>query len=236
MPYEAAKAVAATFCYEIRYALTPVFGVDFPDMCTEPGDPAFLRMNINPDIIRRCTEAAHMHRTQSQESIMARSPQAPLTRVKGGPQWTPTSLRPKTTDIESGYGTDSDRSPFGSPRSTGSSAWTPINIPRSTNWAKYQFPSPEKTPLNASPAPALKGSSSPAQQLHARKRHATEDGFSSDISSVDIPVAPKRRKLSRDEAKRLTQEAMAARTLMDLHRADVSLGERIRAMSRRATS
>lgn len=57
IPYAAAKAVAATFCFSIRYALTPVFGMDFIDMCVPPDDTKrFGSMMIDPEITRVCTE------------------------------------------------------------------------------------------------------------------------------------------------------------------------------------
>ncbi|KAL4973082.1 hypothetical protein BDW66DRAFT_109685 [Aspergillus desertorum] len=63
MPYEAAKAVAATFCWKIRFALTPLFGDDFPDLCTHPDDRArFGRMVIDPCIVRIATEKANYYR------------------------------------------------------------------------------------------------------------------------------------------------------------------------------
>ncbi|RDW65709.1 putative APSES transcription factor Xbp1 [Aspergillus mulundensis] len=64
MPYEAAKAVSATFCWKIRYALTPLFGADFPDLCTHPEDRArFGRMIIDPSIVQIATEKANYYRT-----------------------------------------------------------------------------------------------------------------------------------------------------------------------------
>ncbi|KAF2092183.1 DNA-binding domain of Mlu1-box binding protein MBP1 [Saccharata proteae CBS 121410] len=36
MPFEAAKAVAATFCHPIRHALTPIFGPDFLPIRSDP--------------------------------------------------------------------------------------------------------------------------------------------------------------------------------------------------------
>ena len=234
MPFEAAKAVAATFCWEIRYALTPVFGVDFPDLCVDPGSPAFMRLEIDPAIVKRCEKAAYMSRIQSQKASLARSPQTP-TRSKNGPHWTPRSLRPKMADIESGYGTDSDRSPFGSPVSSNSNLWTPVNIPRSTDWAHYQFPTPGKSPLST-PPPTSKNSSYASKRTSSRKREKADNQYPSDASFTDIPVAPKRRKVSmKVDAKKLTQEALAAKALMELHRADMSLRQRVRAMSRRAT-
>jgi hypothetical protein len=55
MPMAAAKAVAAKFAWPIRHLLTPVFGPDFPSLCTQPQN---LRdspnMDIDPAIIAQC--------------------------------------------------------------------------------------------------------------------------------------------------------------------------------------
>lgn len=56
MPYDAAKAVAATFCYKIRHALTPIFGLDFLDQCIEPSRSAFGSFKINPVIVQRSAD------------------------------------------------------------------------------------------------------------------------------------------------------------------------------------
>ena len=58
VPYAAAKAAALTFCYPIRYALTPLFGLDFPQMCIRTSEEGFGSMAIDPKIIRECTEQA----------------------------------------------------------------------------------------------------------------------------------------------------------------------------------
>ena len=64
-----------------------------------------------------------------------------------------------------------------------------------------------------------------------------QDTVPSDESSMNVLVAPKRRKISMTiDAQKLTQEELAAETLMALHRADRTMGERMRAMSRRVTS
>jgi len=62
IPYEAAKAVAATFCWNIRYALTPVFGKDFPELCIPPDSEDFGNMHIDPEITKRCAEQARLYR------------------------------------------------------------------------------------------------------------------------------------------------------------------------------
>ncbi|KAJ5138267.1 uncharacterized protein N7515_003115 [Penicillium bovifimosum] len=64
MPYECAKALAATFCWRIRYALTPLFGNDFPAMCIPPTDRIkYNRMVIDKNIIARATELAKHYRS-----------------------------------------------------------------------------------------------------------------------------------------------------------------------------
>lgn len=70
MPYEAAKAVAATFCWDIRYALTPLFGTDFPSLCIPPHSRQFGKMTIDPEIIREATGLSSKYRQLEYESKM----------------------------------------------------------------------------------------------------------------------------------------------------------------------
>ncbi|KAF2432920.1 DNA-binding domain of Mlu1-box binding protein MBP1, partial [Tothia fuscella] len=51
MPFECAKAVAATFCYNVRHALTPLFGKDFLDICIHPAHPSYGNFKIDQSII-----------------------------------------------------------------------------------------------------------------------------------------------------------------------------------------
>ena len=63
MPYTAARAIATTFCWTIRYALTPLFGVDFPNECVHPGDRnLFGRMIISPQVIQMATSETSVYR------------------------------------------------------------------------------------------------------------------------------------------------------------------------------
>ncbi|PWY94603.1 hypothetical protein BO94DRAFT_279492 [Aspergillus sclerotioniger CBS 115572] len=62
MPFEAAKALAATFCWKIRYVLTPIFGLDFPSRCIHPEDTRFGDMRIDPAIILQATREATYYR------------------------------------------------------------------------------------------------------------------------------------------------------------------------------
>ena len=62
MPYHCAKAVCATFCQRIAGALIPIFGPDFPSLCTPADTPEYSRMVINPEIVARATRDAEIFR------------------------------------------------------------------------------------------------------------------------------------------------------------------------------
>jgi len=140
MPYHAARAIAATFCYDIRWALTPVFGDDFPSICLTPNDPCFAKFLIDPAIVQYCTQETARFRELGPlykvHGVDAPS-QVKTTKSRFGAP--PLSLKVvkqrsvRSVDIESGYGSDlegRDRylcSPEVSPRTR----FTPINRPRS---------------------------------------------------------------------------------------------------------
>ncbi|KAH6687730.1 hypothetical protein F5X68DRAFT_261097 [Plectosphaerella plurivora] len=67
MPFYCAKAVCATFCYEIAGALIPIFGPSFPAQCIPPGAHDFQRMVINPGIIYEAQKEADMSRRDYQQ-------------------------------------------------------------------------------------------------------------------------------------------------------------------------
>lgn len=160
MPYQAAKAIAATFCYEIRWALTPVFGNDFPFICLPPGDECFAKFMIDPAVVQFCTQettrfrelgpAYKVHRPISPEhSVTIPVTPAPVEPRTSRPEQ-PTfgaevarQLHAQPTDAESGYGTDTERndrylfSPEISPRTR----FTPINRPQSPRIATPLFAS-----------------------------------------------------------------------------------------------
>ena len=148
MPFKAAKAVAATFCYNIRYALTPLFSEDFVDLCIHPSNRNFGSFRIDKDIIRQCTvesqswltrdDARHTPTPSLYSSPEPSASEAYIT-PKSASLYGPfrfKKLRPKilkATDSESGYGTDSDfvsdklaYSPDVLPKST-ISEWTVVN-------------------------------------------------------------------------------------------------------------
>lgn len=134
MPFEAAKAIAATFCYDIRWALTPVFGNDFPSLCTPPSDPHFAKFVIDPRIVQQCTEDTERFKDEGEWYKLRSIPKTPQLKF-GTPPWginIKTQPRIRVADTESGYGTDTDSSdkhvysPHFSPRSQ-NSGWRAIN-------------------------------------------------------------------------------------------------------------
>lgn len=241
MPYEAAKAVAATFCYNIRYALTPVFGVDFLSLCVPPEHPSFGCMLIDRDIVQQCTEQATGYRLLSRESSIASSPRSPALS-DGLRKSNPKSLRPKllkSVQSESGYGTDSDRSdndlePPQTPQ------WVALNTPRSVT-AHHYLPSPSNRPVSPYPTQAeltYRSEVSPGSEDNRRpKRLRAEDDEaygedSSSTSSSDSPQMP----LSRSKKPTaLSKEARAACMLVRMHVEDAKMdGTGVRA--RRAST
>lgn len=247
MPYEAAKAVAATFCFHIRYALTPVFGLGFSELCVIPDDPSFGRMVIDRDIIRGCTEAANEFRVLSREMSIATSPQTPLLTA-GLSKWSPKSIRPKTVkaaDMESGYGTDTDRSDkyLESPQIQTKLDWTALNNPRSVVIQHQHLPCSKETPSTTSAPESGEDSqerletSSEGSSVAKRALSELDEDYdgesSSGPSSEDVMSPPKRRKKSVT----VTKEARAAYLLMQLNMADASLKDNgAKGLRRRASS
>lgn len=157
MPYYAARAIAATFCYDIRWALTPVFGNDFPLLCLPPDDPGFGRFVIDPAIVKYCAEETTRFRELG-PLYEVRRPVTPPLRVEA-PKARSRQLqlndpgakqrRVRPIDTESGYGSDTDQSErcLYSPEVSPRTRFTPINRPLSP-FSPYTT----EHPLMSSPA------------------------------------------------------------------------------------
>ncbi|KAK5125990.1 hypothetical protein LTR85_011345 [Meristemomyces frigidus] len=52
MPYACARAICLTFCYPIRWALTPIFGPSFIKECLRPDSPGYNRFKISSEVVR----------------------------------------------------------------------------------------------------------------------------------------------------------------------------------------
>ena len=231
MPFEAAKAVAATFCYHIRYALTPLFGLDFVSMCIRPGEEGFGHMVIDREIVRRCTEQANGYRALSRESSLASSPITPVSATHGG-KWTNRSLRPRTTGQfgeDNGYYTDTEDSDkyLASPQPNFS--WTALNTPRSIS-SQFQLHSPQslmtdKSLIRGCDAPPNSPDSS-GSDGHTNSKLALkqlDDDYDESVSpgSSKAQLAVTRRRMPAIS----TKDSRAAYLLMQLHFADASLKE-----------
>jgi hypothetical protein len=155
MPYEAAKAIAATFCWNIRWALTPVFGNHFPSLCLPPNHPSYAKFLIDSDIVHQCTDETNRFRIEGSSYRIAASKLLTETYTPkiefSSPPWGTKDVKtahPRTSEEESGYCTESDYSekclcsPQVSPRST---MWTSVN----------QLQSPTPSSVFASPGSSL---------------------------------------------------------------------------------
>ncbi|KAE8379075.1 hypothetical protein BDV26DRAFT_303866 [Aspergillus bertholletiae] len=120
MPFEAAKAIAATFCWNIRHALTPLFGLDFPSLCVAPTNTSLYgHMLIDRGIVQKATKTANHYR---------------MLELRGGPLLT-SSLQPifhpsDRSASSMGYSTP-DIYYYGTPTSPIHNAFTPVNTPHS---------------------------------------------------------------------------------------------------------
>lgn len=230
MPFEAAKAIAATFCYHIRYALTPVFGLDFLCFCVPPEDPRFGRMVISRDIVRQSTEAANGFREMSRGTSQVSSPQTPSSGDFS--QWTSKSLRRKPVHIkvDNENNIDMERSDkdFSSPQTPVSLEWTALNKitrPTSARFGPCQ-PASSQILTGTAATESRSRASSCSEESRGVKRNLDENDVDYDEDSDSTqssecpPTSPKRRKTSTA----LTTEAKAAYMLMQLSMKDATLG------------
>lgn len=152
MPFEAAKAITATFCWKIRHVLTPMFGNDYPAMCTQPSDRNhnFDHAVIDPAIVQKCTDQAIYYRSLEPRSNRPVSGSAspasslpPFTdhpinygsrRIEAPPSHRLFHKVPRRSYADSvGSARDSSSEPYCmSPVSPALGGFTPVNAPRSS--------------------------------------------------------------------------------------------------------
>jgi hypothetical protein len=93
MPFQAAKALAANFTWSIRFALTPLFGPEFPSECLQPSDGNFGDFKIDKSITGACSE--------EQQSWLDRS-DARHTPTPGTPAGSPSDADLSASASEAG--------------------------------------------------------------------------------------------------------------------------------------
>ena len=212
-------------------------------MCCKPGDPNYQNLSIDRDILQRCKNEAKAIHIQSGGASLTASPKTPSAYAEL-PIWPPKkSFRPKqkrAADIESGYGTDTERSDVYSsyPGSPSSSGWTPVNTPRVTNLESFRFP---PAPRNVTSTPWVTSSPQSSPKTKLAKRSISPNEFSDEeVSSNPCSEKPsasaKRRKVSPKSSLKMTPEMEAAFTLMQLNKADAALAEHKTVTRRRRAS
>lgn len=157
MPWQAAREIAATFCWDIRWALTPVFGNDFPQMCRPPHDRCFAKFVIHPDTVRFCASETTRFKEEGTSYQLLPPPKAssPVTTsvmpVFSSLVWKQGACSPGQ---ESGYGTDVEHnntvhfSSHLSPRSQYSpSGFTSVNGAESPTFSSMTYPSTFSSPV-----------------------------------------------------------------------------------------
>lgn len=141
IPYHCARALCTTFCYSIRWALTPIFGPSFINECIKPGNQGYEKWKIDGEAIRNAQlEAEGWSMVQKggqvgQKTIPRSVPPDAVTAVKElRPRSTNTTFKagsPFESEAETDYAaTPVTSSPELSPKSSyGSPGWTSINRP-----------------------------------------------------------------------------------------------------------
>ncbi|KAJ5918045.1 hypothetical protein N7454_010420 [Penicillium verhagenii] len=165
MPYEVAKSVSATFCWNIRHVLTPLFGTDFPSTCV-PFVNGKARdfphgIMIDPRAICHAGMTAREYRnlepaqgsssnTGNRASTPAQTP-APENVDSHDTERVPyRQIHPKmprrsyADSVSSARDSSSEPSFCHSPLSTVPHSFTPVNPPRTLeNIPRSSVPSPE---------------------------------------------------------------------------------------------
>lgn len=176
MPFEAAKAVAATFCWKIRYALTPLFGRDFPSLCIPPNGAQFGKMIIDPAIVKRATESANYYRELEMQAKRVTDP----TRKR---------ILSRRETVEKGGVDDTDNQSEGnnyvSPP-TPHNSFTPINTANATRSPQETMKTAAATSRHSDNIPSpqeILESISSVRPAAAEEPEEVDDGDGADSSS-----------------------------------------------------
>ncbi|KAK4991477.1 hypothetical protein LTR66_006545 [Elasticomyces elasticus] len=253
MPYDCARAVCLTFCFPIRWALTPIFGPTFINECVPTSNPTFARFKIDPQLVKAAASEAKQWRSSSRSGTPMSAFDTPtFNKVKTQTSLSTSTfknLRPrkgKSTVAADNYDGDSDtdnrrymESPAVSPKTIATS-WTSVNRPRAPpsppnnspvdrpdNLAYSLLTSP---PTWASPAAQTtiqtEGQKTPPTK---RRRSNVDEDYGDEVenssTSASSPeVLPsKKQRLTVPSKKYRSTEARAALLLMQLSVEDANL-------------
>ena len=212
MPFACAKAVAATFCHDLRHALVPLFGKDFIDICVPPSDALHGNFKIDPAIIKACTietqtwlQRADARFTPGSSREPSEAPGTPRSGVIAPWKKIKPRLLGSAASPESGYQTGTEASE-GTPNLSPQSAWASINKPRSG------------TPLND---PAEVTAATSLLMLSSPKSRAGP--FTKDIPrSVSSITTPERKETGKRAHAKIEEDDSSDDSLSGDERASVS--------------
>jgi hypothetical protein len=174
MPYHCAKALCRTFCWKIRWALTPLFGPGFIKECLPEGHNNYRGFKISPALVEHAREEAKRMRAEqsSRNGTLVEEYEARIGAYKEVPRSLPppptsapkeVRARPAVPSFKLGSPFQSEYNGSASDgRSTHAPSESPKLSPKST--FKPAFTSPGWTSINrhhtASPVHSLTGTSS----------------------------------------------------------------------------
>lgn len=208
MPFEAAKALAIQFCYRIRYALTPMFGTDFPDLCLDERHENFGRMILDQSIIEQAARTAHYYYSLESQTLpgdaIVGMESTISTASSNSPAWRaempicPPALldedrtrsqkwprRSYTDSIASTRGSSSE--PYCmSPSSPVSNCFTPVNAPRSHVSATEAFLSREANPRLDVPQHATLSPPTSGSRAECNPTAGNYDDSDTDVTSDSV--------------------------------------------------
>lgn len=101
VPYACARAICLSFCHQIRWALTPIFGHSFVKECLRPDHPDFARFKVDSEVVRNAQLEADgwrltASRSGTPDSVSAGPPTArDIPRSVPNPVPAPKQLRPR---------------------------------------------------------------------------------------------------------------------------------------------
>lgn len=191
MPFEAARAIAANLCYDIRYALVPLFGRRFLDICVHPDSPMYKRHAISAEVVKRCQkETESWTRATSQATpnltelfVASYTTPRPAQLSTGHEDWSQRTLRPRPAKEQ-----DTPLPPF---------ELTPLARLPQPNFMLERFLSP-RDHERFSPSPSVGLSSSatssnmPGSPRAKRAFSDVDEEESLSTTSSHIPVSQKR--------------------------------------------
>jgi len=192
MPFEAAKALAANLCYDIRYALVPLFGRRFVDVCLRPDHPSYKRHSINADIIKRCQKEVNgwknaTAQASTEHSMTSFATPRPAMSFAQTEDWSQRTLRARPAH---------DQAPL-----VPAYELTPVHRLPQPNFMLERFLSPrDHDRFSPSPSHSVGiSSSTTSSNVHGspkakRTFSDVDDQESLSTTSSHIPVSQKRRK------------------------------------------